>query len=93
MNIKTKYEIGDRVWNVYEPNTQYGLSGEVSVYDDYICSIEINENGVFYLLKYADIVDLKEEEVILYSDKEKLLAKIEEKMNEINEREKNTKEE
>ena len=87
MNIKTKYEIGDRIWHVYEPNTQYGLSGEVSIYDDYICWIEINENGIFYLLKYADIVDLKEEDVILYNDKEKLLAKIEEKMNEINERE------
>lgn len=51
MKIETKYKIGDRVWNVYEPQTQYGLSGEVSVYDDYICSIEINEKRNILFIK------------------------------------------
>lgn len=93
MNIKTKYNIGDRVWIVHEHiiNNQYiqnEPSGEVSVYDDYICSIEINKEGTFYLLKYSDCLDLKEDEIILYHETDKLLAKIQKMMSEINKREK-----
>lgn len=93
MNIKTKYNIGDKVWVVYEPiiNNQYHNnepSGEVSTYEDTICSIEINEEGIFYLLEIADCVDLKEEEIILYEETDKLLNKIKQLMNEIKEREK-----
>ena len=48
MNIKTKYNIGDRIWIVYEAiiNNQYihdEPAGEVSIYDDTICSIEIGK--------------------------------------------------
>lgn len=93
MNIKTKYNIGDRVWIVHEPiiNNEYVQNepaGEVSMYDDYICSIEINKEGTFYLLKYSDCIDLKEDEIILYHETDKLLAKIQKLMHEINEREK-----
>lgn len=57
MNIKTKYNIGDRVWIVYEAivNNQYihnKPAGEVSVYDDTICSIEIGkERNVLFIRK------------------------------------------
>ena len=93
MNIKTKYNIGDRVWVVYEPilnNNHYHNepAGEISIYDDVISSMEINKNGVFYLLEKADCVDLKEDEIILYHEIDKLLAKIQKMMSEINEREK-----
>ena len=92
MKLETKYNIGDRIWVVYEPilNTQYHHNepaGEVNVYDDTISSIEINEDGTYYLLKWSDTTDLKEEDIILYDDTDKLINKIKELMNEINERE------
>ena len=37
MNIKTKYEIGQRIWFIYEKNK------EVHVYDDVISEIVIDE--------------------------------------------------
>lgn len=43
MNIKTKYNIGDRVWIVYEAIINNQPAGEVSIYDDTICSIEIGK--------------------------------------------------
>lgn len=93
MNIKTKYNIGDRVWVVYEPilNNQHyhnEPAGEISIYDDVISLIEIHKNEMYYLLEKADCVDLKEDEIILYNETDKLLAKIQKLMNEINEREK-----
>lgn len=93
MNIKTKYNIGDRVWVIYEPilNNQYHHNeptGEVAMYDDIISSIEIHKDEIFYLLEKADCVDLKEDEVILYHETDKLLAKIQKLMHEIHEREK-----
>ena len=92
MNIKTKYNIGDRVWVVYEPiiNNQYHHNepaGEVAIYADVINSIEIHKDEIYYLLEKADCVDLKEDEIILYNETDKLLAKIQKLMNEINERE------
>ena len=50
-------------------------------------------DGTFYLLEKADCIDVKEDEIILYDETDKLLAKIQELMNEINEREKEGKEE
>lgn len=93
MEIKTKYNIGDRVWVVYEPiiNNQYHHnepSGEVTMYDDVISSIEIHKNKMYYLLEKADCIDLEEDEVILYHETDKLLAKIQKLMHEIHEREK-----
>lgn len=93
MNIKTKYNIGDRVWIVYEAivNNQYihnQPAGEVSVYDDTICSIEIGKEETFYLLEKTDYIDVKEDEIILYNETDKLLAKIQKLMNDIHRREK-----
>lgn len=92
MEIKTKYNIGDRVWVVQEgsyydieKNTRE-LSGEVEVFDDYISSIEITDTGLMYLLVAADMIDLEEKDIILYNEKDKLLEKIETTMNTIHER-------
>lgn len=93
MKIETKYNIGDRVWIVYEQiiNNQYHHnepSGEICVYDDYICAIDIDKDGLRYLLKYSDCMDLEEKDIILYDETDKLINTIKELMNKINEREK-----
>ena len=80
MTIKTKYEIGQKVWIVYENK------GEVCVYDDYIDEICIGENGVYYMLKEAGI-DHNEEQIILYEDTDKLVEKIKQTMQEIRKKE------
>lgn len=80
MTIKTKYEIGQRVWIVYENK------GEACVYDDYIEEICIGENGLYYMLKEA-CIDGKEEDIILYEDTDKLLEKIKQIMEDIREKE------
>lgn len=92
MKIETKYNIGDRVWVVYEPiiNNEYihnEPAGELSVYDDYINTIEIDEDGIHYLLKYSDYTELGEKDIILYDDTEKVLKRIKQLMEEINKRE------
>lgn len=57
MNIKTKYNIGDRVWIVYEARISNKYihdepAGEVSVYDDTICSIEIGkQRNILFIRK------------------------------------------
>jgi len=84
MKIETKYNIGDKVWIVYEANTQYGLAGEVNLYDDVITDIIIDTDGVTYATEHTDI---KEKDIILYEDKSTLLAKIQELMNAIHKRE------
>lgn len=93
MEVKTKYNIGDRVWVVQE-GTYYDqikntreLSGEVEVFDDYISSIEITDTGLVYLLASANMIDLEEKDIILYNEKDKLLERIETTMNTIHERE------
>ena len=80
MTIQTKYEIGQRVWVVYEHQ------GEVCVYDDYIDEICIGENGLYYMLKEAWI-DRAEEDIVLYEDTDKLVEKIKQIMQEIREKE------
>ena len=93
MKIETKYNIGDRIWVVYEPiiNNKYGQNqpaGEISVYADEISSIEIDEDGITYVLKDSDYTELKEDEIILYHETDKLLEKIQGLMHKINKREK-----
>lgn len=93
MQIKTKYNIGDRVWVVKEAdyyNTETRkreLAGVLEVFDDYIESIQVYNEGVIYVLRQADMLELYEHEVILYDNKEGLVKKIEEVMKIINERE------
>lgn len=93
MQIKTKYNIGDRVWVVKEAdyyNTETRkreLAGVLEVFDDYIDSIQVYNEGVIYVLRQADMLELYEHEVILYDNKEGLVKKIEEVMEIINKRE------
>ena len=92
MKIETKYNIGDKVWIVYEGDFYNSSTGErqnsceVSIYTDKIVEVTFYENGLVYNFEnYPD--ELKEDEIILYDEKDKLLQKIEELMNKINERE------
>lgn len=92
MKIETKYNIGDKVWIVYEGDFYNSYTGkmqnscEVSIYTDTIMEVTFYENGLVYNFEnYPD--ELKEDEIILYDEKDKLLQKIEELMNKINERE------
>lgn len=80
MTIKTKYEIGQRAWIVYENK------GEVCVYDDYIDEICIGENGLYYMLKEA-CIDRAEEDIVLYEKTDKLVKKIKQIMKEIRDKE------
>lgn len=79
MEIKTKYEIGQHIWVVYEDR------GEAHVYDTVISEISYNENGIYYLTK--EIIDITEEQIIPYENSAQLIAKITELMNTIHERE------
>ena len=80
MTIQTKYEIGDKVWIVYENR------GEACVYDDYIEEICVNNDGINYMLKEA-CIDGKEEDIILYEDTDKLVEKIKQIMEDIRKKE------
>lgn len=79
MEIKTKYEIGQHIWIVYEDR------GEVSVYDTWIESISVEKDGVCYFTKEYN--DYPEKVIIPYEAKDKLLERIEELMQEIHQRE------
>ena len=74
MEIKTKYNIGDHVWVLYENN------GEICVYDDYINEIVITKDKFFYTTKNSD-EEFMDENVILYDEDEKLINRIRELAN------------
>ena len=80
MTIKTKYEIGQRVWIIYENQ------GEACIYDDYIDEICMGENGLYYMIKEA-CIDRAEEDIVLYEDTDKLVEKIKQIMKEIRNKE------
>lgn len=81
MKIESKYNIGDHIWVVYKERI------EVHIFEDYISGISIEEDGkIFYYLKNT-YEDIKEDEMILYDETDKLIAKIQELMKSINERE------
>ncbi len=80
MNIKTKYEIGQRVWIVYKNK------GEVCTYCEPIINIAIDENGFYYCTDNS-YDEIKEEDIILEDDKDKLFNKIKRFMKEIDEEE------
>lgn len=80
MKIQTKYEIGQRVWIVYENR------GEACVYDDHIEEICVGENGLYYMLKEA-CIDGNENDIILYEDTDKLVEKIKQIMEDIRKKE------
>ena len=70
MKIETKYEIGQKIWVLYE------LDGEVRIHDDEIKEIIINTAGkVLYFPNFCD-EEIPEEDIILYEDNEKLVKEI-----------------
>ena len=84
MKIETKYNVGDKVWIVYEASNQYGKTGEVSIYSATIEAIWVDNDGVYYSTEYNEN---KEDEIVLYTDHEGLVKAITNLMNKINERE------
>lgn len=76
MKIETKYNLRDHVIGIYENN------GEVCLYDDFISWISVEESGISYGLKES-CCDFKEEDLFLYDDNERIVAKIKEKLEEI----------
>lgn len=80
MVIQTKYEIGQRVWIIYESN------GEVCVYDDTIAEIGVDDKRIYYILDNA-CIDREEEDIVLYENTDKLVEKIKETMDNIREKE------
>lgn len=97
MQIKTKYNIGDRIWVVNEAEyynnekQRREKTGVVEVFDDYIENILVcsNEGDVIYTLKQAEILELLEWDIIPYEDKQALLDKIEKEMKKIHDRDDN----
>lgn len=80
MVIQTKYEVGQRVWIIYEDG------GEVCIYDDYIIEICVGKDGLCYMLRdYCD--DVAEEDIVLYDETDKLVEKIKQIMEEIRDKE------
>lgn len=80
MVIQTKYEVGQRVWIIYEDR------GEVCIYDDYIIEICVGKDGFCYMLRdYCD--DVAEEDIVLYDETDKLVEKIKQIMEEIRDKE------
>lgn len=76
MTVDIKYEIDTKVWVVYI------FQGELHVYSDTLDSFIIHKNEQYYLSKEG-CCEIKEDEIILYEDKDKLYKTICEKMNEI----------
>ena len=58
MEIKTKYEIGQKIFVVGKNDT------EVYVYADIIKEIAVGKNGLFYITDSYN--ELKEDDIILY---------------------------
>ena len=73
MKIETKFDIGDRIWFVYE------YKGEVHVYSDEIDGMMIErDNKVTLYLKNSDTLDICERDVFEYNDMDGLMNKIKE---------------
>lgn len=73
MKIETKFNIGDRIWIVYEDRK------EIHVYSDEIDSMCVERNNkVAIYLKNSDAFDTYEEDVFKYEDTEGLMNKIKE---------------
>jgi len=83
MKIETKFNVGDRVWVVYE------YQKEVSVYDTVIEEVCYNGTETYYFGKEG--VDIYEKWMVAYDDKNGLTELIEKTMNEIHNKEKEDK--
>lgn len=69
MKINTKFNIGDHVWIIKE------YKGMVCLYDDIIDYLYIDENGISYFMKEAD-VESNDADIVLYKDYTNLADKI-----------------
>lgn len=71
MNIKTKFELGEKVYCVYKEDNI------IKLFVDEVAEIVVSNDGIDY---YGEIMceEFKENEVVAYNDKEGLLNKIEE---------------
>ena len=76
MKIETKYDIGQRIWIVYEHK------GEAHIYEDEIAEICFAKDEILYFLKKG-CDEVEEKDIILYEDTESLINKIKEIMKEI----------
>lgn len=73
MKIETKFNIGDRIWVVYEHR------GEIRIFSDEIDGMMIErDNKVTLYLKNSDAVDAHEEDMFEYNDMEGLMNKVKE---------------
>lgn len=69
MEIKTKYNINDKVWIVYENKK------EVGVFSDIVKGISVTESGIEMWFKDC-LENISEDEIVPYEDKEALIQKI-----------------
>lgn len=74
---KINKEIGKHIWVVYINNK------EIHVFDDYVESIVITKDGLWYCPE-TDFSEIPADEVIGYEDTDKLLKKIVELSKELN---------
>lgn len=75
MKIETKYDIGQKIWVLYEEDCV------VKIYDDEIKEIVINTAGkVLYFSNFCD-EEIPEEYIILYEDHDKLVKEIKNLLN------------
>ena len=91
MIVETKYNIGDRVWVVYEQNiytdSYKGPAGEITVFLDEIVGIIINKDEILYEINAEGADWIPEKDIIFYGDDISLLNKIKELNDIITERE------
>lgn len=80
MEIKTKYEIGQRIWIVYKNK------GEICMYCEPIIEIVIDKNTFHYCTDNS-FDEINEEDIILEDDKDRLFKEIKKLMKEIDEEE------
>ena len=92
MTLNTAYNIGDKVWVVYEQQlwteNYKGPSGEVTIYSDTIVGIIFNEDGILYEVNSEGSDWIEEKNIILYNDTKSLVKRIKDLDDEISEREK-----
>lgn len=70
MEIKTKYKPGDHIMVIGYNE----LSKQVEVYEDYIDCVCIEKNGYLYITENS--IKLKEDEIILYEEQDKVRNEI-----------------
>ncbi len=94
MYIQTKYNIGDRIWVVYEQMlyTEHyrGPAGEVTVYSTKIVDILFPKSGkIEYGTDTEGGDSILEEDIILYDDLDLLAKRVKELDDKIRKREEN----